>query len=345
MAKASSGTASYTPFIDKLGAALAALSPNGVFSFPHALRSEAEAVLCAVMTDARELRQYLNAVAEVTKQKGWNEDPFGPDGEERVLDDEVLEHGPEKLSDQDLAATLCSPSLLLLLKKVLVDEDEAGNLGMFWHRAIIAAGEAAFPGSGSQVYERNRTEIESILSRNETTVPSHQVKANPLRSVSRAAAVAVAASLLIALGLAIGRSTAEREVALAARVAGTHDPARGPDTVAGVSVENTSSRTGYVTVVGLSPSRRPAVHYLEQDRFISVGPGQSRTVRSLPTQFDGCPVALVVLTPTPAGEVVRKLSEEPVPPDQAEAFRERLKAGLEELGYRGVGIITVRIEK
>jgi hypothetical protein len=157
-----------------------------------------------------------------------------------------------------------------------------------------------------------------------------------------AAAAALAACLLVAVGVGLGRGGG-REVAFAAVVTARAEPARGPGTVAEVAVENRSDRKAYLTIVGLAAARRPAVHYREEQQFIDVAAQGTRTVRSLPEGFDGCPAALVVLTATPAGEVVRGLAAEPVAPAQAEEARGRLQAALEAAGYRGVAVEVVRL--
>lgn len=173
------------------------------------------------------------------------------------------------------------------------------------------------------------------------TAPPVAHAMRPSRAVY-AAAAALAAALLIAVGAVLGRG-AGREVAFAARATARTEAARGPGTVAEVAVENRADRKAYLTLVGLSDARRPAVHYREDQQFMDIAAGGSRTTRSLPAAFDGCPVALVVLSGSPAGEVVRGLLAEPVAPALAEEARTRLKAALENAGFRGVAVEVVRL--
>ncbi len=164
---------------------------------------------------------------------------------------------------------------------------------------------------------------------------------SPARPLYAALAV-LAACLLVAVGVGLGRGGG-REVAFAARATAREEQTRGPGTVAEVAVENRSDGRAYLTVVGLSAGRRPAVHYREDRQFIDIAAGGTRTVRNLPAGFDGCPAALVVLTATPSGEVVLGLAAEPVAPAQAEDARNRLKAALEDAGYRGVAVEVVKL--
>lgn len=192
------------------------------------------------------------------------------------------------------------------------------------------------------------------LKQNEIQTPPTPVTPQPSPSSLRpryfayAGAAVVAALLLIAIGLLIGqrlRDDGRGELAFAARVTAREDPARGPGTVAEVSITNQAARKAYLTIVGLSAGRRPVVHYREEQQFISVPANGSREVKNLPASFDGCAVAVVVLTATPAGEVVRGLTPDPVAPTDVERFRDSLKVMLNDNGYSGVGAEIVRISQ
>ncbi|AWM39113.1 hypothetical protein [Gemmata obscuriglobus] len=99
-----------------------------------------------------------------------------------------------------------------------------------------------------------------------------------------------------------------------------------------------------MTIVGLAADRRPAVHYREEQQFISVAPSGDREVKNLPAAFDGCPVVVVVLTGTPAGEVVRGMATDPIAPTDAAKFGDALKTKLSDAGYTGIAAEIVRIK-
>lgn len=164
-----------------------------------------------------------------------------------------------------------------------------------------------------------------------------------LRYAAYAGGAALAASVLIAVGVLVGvQGNRGREVAFAGRVTAREDAARGAG-VAEVVVENRADARAFVTVVGIAPGRRPAVFSREEGRFIDVGPGGTRVVKNLPASFDGATVALVVLTATPAGEAVQNAMPEGAAPELADEAAGRLKAALSDLGFRGVAVEVARL--
>lgn len=164
-----------------------------------------------------------------------------------------------------------------------------------------------------------------------------------LRYAAYAGGAALAASVLIAVGVLVGvQGNRGREVAFASRVTAREDAARGAG-VAEVVVENRADTRAFVTVVGIAPGRRPVVFSREEGRFIDVGPGGTRVVKNLPASFDGATVALVVLTATPAGEAVQNAMPEGAAPGTADEAAGRLKAALSDLGFRGVAVEVARL--
>lgn len=174
-----------------------------------------------------------------------------------------------------------------------------------------------------------------------TTAP--EPARGPLRTAAYLGAAALAASILVAVGVLVGtQGNRGREVAFAGRVTAREDAARGAG-VAEVVVENRADTRAFVTVVGLAPGRRPAVFSREEGRFIDVGPGGSRVVKNLPASFDGATVALVVLTATPAGEAVQNAMPEGATPEAADEAAGRLKTALVDLGFRGAAVEVARL--
>lgn len=170
--------------------------------------------------------------------------------------------------------------------------------------------------------------------------PAPPARRRPLRLVGFTVAASVAAALLIGLGALLTHRGGE-DGPLVASVALTQATPRGPGSVPDLAVENRSDRRAFVTVVGLSPNRRPAVHYREAERFIDIPGHASRTIRNLPEPFDGSAVVLIVLTGSPAGEAVRDSLPPVAPAADLDGVRTSLLAALQDLGYRGVTIEVV----
>ncbi len=169
--------------------------------------------------------------------------------------------------------------------------------------------------------------------------PPRRARSSLLRDLAYAGGFAVAATLLVAIGFFAAGRGGGREVALAGRVQVRDDVVRGPGTVDSVVVENTTDAQAFVTVVGLFPQpRRPAFHYLSEGGDIAIGPKASLTLANLPADFTGSTVALVVLTHTPAGDVVRRLLSDPRTAADAETTRAVLLRELPRMGYRGTGV-------
>lgn len=183
--------------------------------------------------------------------------------------------------------------------------------------------------------------VQATELRTPTTVP--EPIRRPLRTAAYLGAAALAASILVAVGVLVGtQGNRGREVAFAGRVTAREDAARGAG-VAEVVVENRADTRAFVTVVGLAPGRRPAVFSREEGQFIDVGPGGSRVVKNFPASFDGATVALVVLTATPAGEAVQNAMPEGAGPEAADEAAGRLKTALGDLGFRGAAVEVARL--
>lgn len=79
------------------------------------------------------------------------------------------------------------------------------------------------------------------------------------RHATYASIAALAASVLLIIGMFVGKQgNRGQEVAFAGRVTAREDAARGAG-VAEVVVENRTDARAFVTVVGITPGRRPAV--------------------------------------------------------------------------------------
>lgn len=157
-----------------------------------------------------------------------------------------------------------------------------------------------------------------------------------------ASALAIAASLLVALGFVLSQAGRGREAAFAARVTVGEGELRGKGRAVKLSVENRTTRAAFVTVVGLRGARSP-VHYEQRDGFIQVGPNQSR-VFELPETFDGLSDAVVTLTATPAGDPIVKGIESAALPADPQAARERIRADLSRFGFVGAAVELVPLK-
>ena len=175
---------SYGEFVERL-AALIQTPREGTFAFPGTFREEATAVLFRLVIEPLELQKYHDALSAVAKGNSWNERPFGPEVGARVLDEDVLRQGLSVVSDEELAAALCNPGRLSLLKGIFREELEGGTLGPYWDRAIAKAGAETFPGLASQLYEKHRAEIEAY------SASPAQTEATPPPSEGKKAATLV----------------------------------------------------------------------------------------------------------------------------------------------------------
>jgi len=182
--------------------------------------------------------------------------------------------------------------------------------------------------------------------RTDPVAPARDPSSAPRRRVLRLAgytvAAGVAAALLVALGAILGNLGTKEPGPLIAHVEVRGSAPRGPGSIPDLVVENRSDRKAFVTVVGLSPNRRPAVLYRETQRFVDVPPHGSRVIQNLPESFDGSTLLLVVLTGSPAGEAVRDSLPDRSQGEAIEGVRDALVRALEALGYRGTAIESVR---
>ena len=115
---------------------------------------------------------------------------------------------------------------------------------------------------------------------------------------------------------------------------------RGPGTFSEVAVENRTGVRAFVTVAGVANVRHP-VHFREGGEYIEAPARGTRVLRNLPAGFDGSSALIVVLTGTPAGDVVRQLLTN-VPPGAGEVGA-LLKGELLKLGYAGAAVEVVRL--
>lgn len=155
-----------------------------------------------------------------------------------------------------------------------------------------------------------------------------------------AAVAGLAAALLVAVSALLFRGN-DRQVAMSLRATAVEVRGRGPEAIVHLSVENKSNAKGYVTVVGLAEARSP-LHYEEGGKFIELGPAESRQV-ALPPAFASTKEAVVLLTATPAAEVVRMILDSKPLPGDGSAARERLTHSLEGFGHRWAGSSVVSL--
>jgi hypothetical protein len=122
------------------------------------------------------------------------------------------------------------------------------------------------------------------------------------------------------------------------------DATKGPDGYK-LEVQNSDDRRAYVTIVGLSAGKRPTFQTKapvgDRDQWIALDPGETRAL--IPSAVvDNAETFLIVLTPTPAGEVVREIVLRPPPAASAEAARDAVTAELKALGYTRLNVFLVR---
>lgn len=122
------------------------------------------------------------------------------------------------------------------------------------------------------------------------------------------------------------------------------DIVRGPESFL-IEVQNTDDRRAYVTIVGLVAGKRPAFQTKApdggRDQWIAVEPGATRPL--IPSQnIERAETFLIVLTPTPAGEVVREFVLQQPPAATAEAVRDAATTELKRLGYPSLNTVLVR---
>ena len=170
---------------------------------------------------------------------------------------------------------------------------------------------------------------------------NHPERWSPLQRVAYAAGAAIAASLLVGIGMLVGSRTFRGMEVLVAVVTPQFVSARGTGT--DLRVEAQSDRPGFATVISLAPDRRQEVFPLPGADAVRVEP--SGTVAYGPLPPDSRTV-LAVLTERPATELVRDaLVGKPFTSSQVGQLQDYLRKTLAEAGHRWAAFGITRFER
>ncbi len=315
-------------------AALAA-ARGGSTVLPNELRDALVRTLARALAGPAALAEYL-AILEAESQPG-DTPARGRRPPEGLPTAEVLRGGVSALADGVLLAVATGPEALRGLESDVQRAGRLGELGRAWDAVYDEiADDLPLDYLRGDKSRRMADEIVLIERPPDDAPPNPPRPAPPpgIRTPRWAVAgLGVAASLLIgfALGTVWSGGAGRHEVRLAS-VAVRGDATRGIDDVA-LDVTSAADRRAFVTVVGLVPGRKTPGYYSRQEKgYIEVPPGGTAVIKNLPPEFAGSTVLLVVLTPTPAGGVVREVTPPAATPETAEVGAEQIRKALADLG-------------
>jgi hypothetical protein len=314
------------------------LTANVAPGFPTAsARADIEPLLAKALVGPVALGEYLAALADSDSQR-TTPPP--------TLDDETLNklfaNGLGVLSDEQLAAVASSPDAVRSLHTTVARAMLGFKAGDYWTDALDLPDESIPPDYLPPEAEgRVRAMLAALDGEPEgvaATSPATPRRLHPW-------VLALAASVLLALGLGVGWLLRSPNDTLQAKV----DPMKkgaprgGPEDRPPVfEVHNTGTRRLFVTLVGLSPDGQRRVFEKDQGKFIAVEPGTTTTVENFDAALRGATAYLVVVTETPAGALVTELLPANPPPADAGELRARLVEDLRGLGFRSprVDVLT-----
>lgn len=293
----------------------------------HALvgeeRSAAAELLTRLMTDRTEYDRFVSDLeSEIARRPQDVQARLRNYGAPDIPEMRIISEGFAGLPDEVLADLVTSPAALEAVRFSLYDDPNAGPPGAwffapdtFRHRRLSQPIPSAVPSPAAP--------------------PAKPRRLNPW-------ALAVAASVLLALGLGLGWLVRGPDDALHAKVGPMQKgPPRGSDPPPlAIPVENTGDRPLFVCLVGLSPDVRPRFFYAPESEYLRLPPG-SGAVEHFSTGLAGSTAYLLVLSETPAGDVVEKLVPSTARAADALAARDRLAAQLRDHGYRAARVDVV----
>lgn len=213
--------------------------------------------------------------------------------------DRLTHEGVGSLTDRELAAIAVQPHALIVLAEVIAEAVVTDALGSAWQSPFDRVVRDAYP-----------EPVEAMADRLTVRLSARQPETRRLGSLAAFVRVAV------------------DEGGVRNR----------PWTVA-VTVENSSDRTVFVTLVGLGEFDFP-FHYTDRGDFIRVPPDQTRRIE-LPTLFDTIASGLVICTTTPAGEVATHVIDNPDFPSAPDEALRRAAPALRDFGYDDFAIEVV----
>lgn len=285
-------------------------------------REEAVRLLTRVMTEPDEFDRYVpNLRAEIARRSQTVQTGLLTYGSPAIPDDQIVPTGFVALSDEVLADLVTSPFALEAIKQTLYDDPDSPHPGPWFYAAELTPESPLSVGSDPPAA---------------TATPSSP---NPRRL--NPWALAFAASVLLAVGLGLGWLVRGPDTALHARVGSMReDGPRGSSSPLIIPVDNTGNRPLFVCLVGLAPDARPRFFYAPESEYLRLPPG-SGAVEHFSTRLAGSTAYLLVLTETPAGDVVEKLVPSTSRAADAGALRDRLDAQLRDHGYRAARVEVV----
>ncbi len=303
--------------------------PRGVPGAPD--RRELEPLLASALVGSTSCEEYLAALADAY---AGGTPPATPLSDFSLV--AILQDGFSVLSEDELGKLARSPSAVKELNRRVEDALTSGAAGDYWVHAQLVPSEgipAAYHEAGDRaVNEFRRIERETRPDDSlKNALP--RVSERPRRWMKIAFPCALAASLLLAfyLGTQWDGRTGQGAVRLAS-VTARGDATRGIEDVA-LDVANGSDRRVFLTVVGLVPGRKmPAYHYRSEGRYIEAAPRETVEIKNLPPEFEGVTALLVFSTPTPAGGVIREVTQANTIPDSGGNDAERIRTALAKLG-------------
>lgn len=326
---------------DALHRAVRMLTATVVPGFPTETgRADLEPLLAKALVGPVALGEYLAALAASDTH---------PPSPSPTLDDatvrDLCADGLGVLSDDQLLALARSPDAVRSLHTAVARAMLGFQAGDYWTDALDLPDESIPPDYLPPAAEGRVRAMLAALDGEPEGVVASTPAVNPRRLNLHPWALALAASVLFALGLGLGWLARSPSDTVQARVdpmrpgaprGGTQD--RPPE----FDVHNTGSRRLFVTLVGLSPDGQRRVFDKDKNDFIAVEPGTTKSVKNFDSALRGATAYLVVVTETPAGALVTELlSANPRPADAGE-LRARLVEDLRGLGFRSprVDVLT-----
>jgi hypothetical protein len=301
------------------------------------------------MADHDALEAYCSALEAERQRRGLELELLTIDGLD-IPDDRIAAEGFAGLSDDQLADIALSPEAIRAIEEHL--DDTEVEVGPWYFDALRVVGDARPEAAENarravEVYERLR-DAGLLGAGKASTVARSSSHTWFVRSpLARRAAYAIAASLLIGMGVLIGSmafhgiATATGMEILVAIASPQFVPARGTDT--DLRVEIQCDRPGFATVMSLASGRRQQVLPLPGADPISVASSGTTTYGPLPPDST---TVLVVVTELPATDAIRNaLLGKQFTPNESGQLQGFLRDILGASGHRWAAFGITRFER
>lgn len=258
----------------------------------------------------------------------------------------LCREGVAVLGDRELVALAASPHALELLAELILDLIGTDDLGEVWRAPLDRAARDAYPDTPPEVRAR-LTEIARSHTVNAKVVPSSPSSGSTRHSMRAPFWFATAAALLVGVGLGVvgrglipGGGPVDQWAALSSGSDVGRLQPRGGDVSFELKLD--SPRPGFASVIVPRPADKPRVYPEGWDDPPRVVPGAAATYGPLDARAGQS--VLVVVTETPAADVLRRAFDKEPLADSVERLRAQAETVLKANGFRWAAFAVVELK-